>query len=181
MARAGGKSGKRFAVEAGDERKPAARPRPAGAIVHAMIARTGQVRARFGVRLRLDWPLVVGTELARWTRPERLLPGRDGEPGVLHVAVAPAFALELQHRAPHLIERVNTHFGQRLVGNIAIRQRDLAASTARVPRAPLVDLPEPSPADAGRVTDPDLSTALSRLGAAVRASHRRDTRESDPD
>ncbi len=97
-----------------------------------------------------------------------------GEPGgrppaTLVVRVESAYALELQHLAPLLIERINAHLGWRCIGKLALRQAPLVGRPPRpVPVAP------PSPAAlarardlTGAIADPDLRDALTRLGARV--------------
>src|SRR5436305_7199749 len=54
------------------------------------------------VRLKAEWTPIVGSEWAEVSWPTRL--GRDG---VLKLRAAPGAALDLQHRAPLIIERIN--------------------------------------------------------------------------
>lgn len=86
----------------------------------------------------LAWPEIVGERLARHTEPMRVIwpKRRDGraasslsakearsqQPATLVVRVTGAFALELQHMAPVIIERVNAHFGWRCIGQLTLRQ-----------------------------------------------------------
>src|SRR6516164_9871043 len=59
------------------------------------------------VRLKAEWAAIIGAEWAALTWPHSL--GRDG---ALKLRVAPSAALELQHRTPPLIERINLFFGR---------------------------------------------------------------------
>ena len=88
-------------------------------------------------------------------------------PATLVVRVEGAHALELQHLAPLLIERINTHLGWRCIGKLALRQAPLVGRSPR-------PTPVPPPAAAalarardltGDIADPDLRAALARLGA----------------
>ena len=120
------------------------------------------------------WEDIVGPELAGRTEPLRLVWPRRDDPlstGTLTVRVEGAYALELQHLAPLVIERVNRSFGWACVGRISIRQ----GPVVRKPRAP--DLPVEPPAEAvaavgqslGEFEDEALKSALARLGALVKA------------
>jgi hypothetical protein len=119
------------------------------------------------------WEDIVGSELAGRTEPMRLVWPRRDDPfstGTLTVRVEGAYALELQHLTPVVIERVNRYFGWACVGRIAIRQ----GPVTRKARKP--DLPLEPPAQAvaeveqglGEFEDEELKTALARLGAMVK-------------
>jgi hypothetical protein len=73
------------------------------------------------------WPEIIGERLALHTEPLRIVWPRSvrddrGEPATLVVRVTGAFALELQHSAPVVIERINTYFGWRCIGRLSLRQ-----------------------------------------------------------
>jgi hypothetical protein len=119
------------------------------------------------------WEDIVGPELASRTEPLRLVWPRREDPfstGNLTIRVEGAYALELQHLSPVVIERVNRYFGWACVGRITIRQ----GPVARKARKP--DLPPEPPAKAiaeveqglGEFEDEELKTALARLGAMVK-------------
>jgi hypothetical protein len=85
----------------------------------------------------------------------------------LVVRVDGAFALELQHLAPLLIERINAHLGWRCIGKLALRQAPLAG---RPPRRTPVGPPKPAALEAARdltggIADEALRDALVRLGS----------------
>jgi hypothetical protein len=121
-------------------------------------------------RLKAEWTAIVGAETAAETWPEAL--GRDG---ALRLRVAPAAALELQHRAPLLIERVNLFFGRAMVARLVLRQGPLplAAPPPRPP-APLLPAADAKTLEAtlAGIADPDLRAALGRLGHLVLARRR---------
>jgi hypothetical protein len=117
------------------------------------------------VRLKAEWAAIIGAECAAVSWPYSL--GRDG---VLKLRVAPGAALELQHRTPLLIERINLFFGRSAVTRLALVQGPLPLDSAsRDPRvAPLavrkvVGLDE----RLSGITDPELRSALGRLGHAA--------------
>jgi hypothetical protein len=153
----------------GGERRPGFRA--AGASVSRIV---GPIVARHGggvlARLKSDWAALIGPELADTAWPEAL-----GRGGTLKLRVAPHKALEIQHRAPLVIERINLFFGREAVTRLALIQ------------APL-PLPAPARNEASRplaageaaalgrqlaaVDDPGLREALEGLGRAVIGTER---------
>jgi hypothetical protein len=119
-------------------------------------------------RLKASWPTIAGSDWAALARPATL--ARDG---TLKLYVAPAAALELQHRAPLLIERVNLFLGRAVVTRCVLVQRWL-------PPAPRPAVPPPRPLTADEasaldrvlsgIADPELRSALAGLGRAVLGS-----------
>ena len=75
-------------------------------------------------------------------------------------------AIEVQHRAEQILERVNTYFGYRAIGQLRFLQAPLARAKTPPPQpTPAYDeeaLPGTAFADKG------LVQALKRLGAGVR-------------
>lgn len=129
------------------------------------------------------WPDIVGERLARYCepvkmqwprRPAGVAPDRPVEPATLIVRVEGAFAIELQHMAPIVIERVNARYGWRCVGRLSLRQGPVGRDRAEPPRlreAAPGDVAEAS-ARVGAVEDADLREALVRLGAGIIARGR---------
>lgn len=134
----------------------------------------GLVRSAFGRRgfvesaVLTQWSSIVGDELGQRTAPEKLaFSRRGGEGAVLHIRVPGAYAVELQHLAPTVIERVNRYFGYRAVARLALTQ------------GPVVP-PEPRPAPRPRaaavadsvtsIADEGLRGALARLAAAIQGA-----------
>ena len=121
-------------------------------------------------RLQAQWSTVVGPELARLTRPEALVAGRGRAGKLLRLRVPGAAALEIQHRAAQLVERVNGYYGHHMVDDIRIVQGPISAAPPPAPR------PAPDPRRlremaerAATVEDPALRAVLARLGARVAA------------
>lgn len=128
-----------------------------------------------------DWPEIIGEEFAAFTAPERLVWPRDAgrDPsdsnshGTAHrkggatlvVRVEGPRALEVQHMAPQLMERVNIYFGYRAVSELRLVQGPVRK------RAALAEAPqpvkEPVKMDA-EIEDDALRAALARLGASRR-------------
>ena len=118
-------------------------------------------------RLKAEWAVVVGAELAATTWPEAL--GRDG---ALKIRVVSSFALDLQHRAPLVIERINLFFGRPVARRLVLVQGrvPLAARPRPVPPAPLAAA-DANALDArlAEIADPELRAALAGLGQLVLA------------
>ena len=146
-----------------------------GAAIHPVLARQG-----FGQSdVILNWDDIVGARLAANSQPIRMQwpprpPGRHPDalpqPATLAIRVEGAFALELQHQADVVIERINAHLGWRCVGRLVFRQGPIdRLARDRGPRGAVTpaDLAAAAPFAAG-VRDDALRTALTRLGAHVR-------------
>ena len=154
---------------------PPARKRRAAPLADLVGACVNQAFARQGfaaVEIITHWEDIVGPELGRRSEPLRLYWPRRGEPdsiGTLAVRVEGAYAIELQHLAPVVMERVNRYFGWRCVGRLAIRQGPVtpraAPPSVREPEAAAVEEIE---RELGPFEDASLSRALARLGALVR-------------
>ena len=149
----------------GGERRPGFRA--AGASLSRLVA---PIVAKHGggvlARLKADWAAIVGPELAVATWPEAL-----GRGGVLKLRVTSAKALEIQHRAPLLVERINLFFGREAVTRLALVQAPLplpGAAAAREPARPLATSEAAVLGDQlAEIDDPELRQALDRLGRAV--------------
>lgn len=121
--------------------------------------------------LHLEWASIVGQTLATKTQPRRLRFPRKIErrDGVLTVTCQPAFALELQHMLPLLIERLNAHFGYRAIAQVRIEQARILSKPAgnrskRNARPALPSAREPRPDELpSDIADEPLARALARL------------------
>lgn len=124
-----------------------------------------------------EWPAIVGPALAGSSRPEKLARRRSGGEdkragdGVLTIRVTGGAALEIQHREPQIIERINSYLGYRAVARLKLVQGVL-------PRRPAASMPprtltateaEAVDSAAARVTDPELKDQLARFGRGLAA------------
>ena len=124
----------------------------------------------------LNWLDIAGERLAAVSEPEKLqwpvsaknaATGAAADPASLIVKVEGAFAIDVQHLAPLLIERINARLGWRCVGRILIRQGPVRR------RAPARGIIPPPSAEAQRkaaeltrdIETSALREALARLGA----------------
>jgi hypothetical protein len=141
----------------------------AAGIAAARLA--GPIVARHGGgvigRLKAEWVAVAGAELGATTWPQAL--GRDG---ALKLRVVSSVALDLQHRAPLVIKRINRFFGRTVVARLALVQGPLPLAARSRPAPPLPLAAEEAKAlDArlGQIADPELRAALAGLGNLVLA------------
>jgi hypothetical protein len=142
-----------------------------GGAVDPVLAKLG-----FGQSsLILHWDDIVGERLAacsepiklQWpSRPSHRQPDAAIEPATLILRVSGGMAIEIQHLAPQLIERVNAHLGWRAIGRLAIRQGPLekTRSLQRIAPPDAQALAQAREATEG-VADEDLRKALILLGA----------------
>jgi hypothetical protein len=116
-------------------------------------------------RLKAEWPGIVGAEWA-----ERAWPAALGRDHALRVHVAASAALELQHRAPLVLDRITLYFGRVVATRLVLVQGPLPLP----PRGRAPALRPLAPAEAAQlaarlepIADPALRAALMRLGHAV--------------
>jgi hypothetical protein len=125
-----------------------------------------------------DWAALAGPELAAFTAPERLKwprkqPGEDNPSGAtLILRVAGARALEVEHRRPQIIERLNASFGYRAVADIRVVQAPLEKRKTRtVQPLPVLDASElPALSD---IHEQRLRAAVARLAGGIAAKRAR--------
>lgn len=133
------------------------------------------------------WPEIVGDRLARFSQPIRMDwpkrrkgddPRAQAEPATLVVRVEGAFALEMQHVAPLILERINAHYGWRCVGRIVTKQGPVRREAKRSTVAPELNAAarERIAAAVDGVEDGHLREALDRFGRAVLAQNRTHTK-----
>jgi hypothetical protein len=154
--------------------------RPLGDLIQPAIDPV-LTRRGFGLTgLVLYWDDLVGEELAALSRPVRIqwpfrqngAPGQGKPaPAALIVRAEPSCALEIQHLAPVIVERVNAQFGWRCIARLVLMQGPVGAPAARRAHSVRFDQAAESVAEAliGKGLDPLLQQALVRLGARVLA------------
>lgn len=117
------------------------------------------------------WPVIVGEVVARNSQPERVRFPREGrEGGTLFLKADGAFAIELQHLEPQILERINAYYGYRAVTKIAITQGPIIREPVTVKRTP-----KPLSADQCEAIDtatqdthnPRLRDALKAVGTHI--------------
>ncbi len=162
------------------------RLRPLADLVGPVLGPALAAQGFSGSDIVASWTEVAGERLAAVSRPikvewPRRRPGIDTsakpEPATVVIRVEGAYALELQHLAPLLLERINAVYGWRCVGRIVLKQ-GLVGPRAAPARA----RPGPSDADLRQIAtavEPieaePLRRALARLGSSIAAEKAQET------
>jgi hypothetical protein len=117
------------------------------------------------VEIVTRWAEIAGAKLAEHCFPYRLSPGGATGPTLTLVADDRA-ALELQHQAPKLIDKINTYFGKAAVSKIKVVAGDIPRPRSnRAAKRPLSAEEESTLTERlAAVEDPELRAALARLG-----------------
>jgi hypothetical protein len=169
------------------------RPRPAGRggarqigewaapCLDPLFARQGFA----GREVVARWGEIVGERLASRSRPLRIRWPREPEAAgraalpatargaTLHVRVTGAFALDLQHAAPVLLQRVNAVLGWPAIGRLVLEQGPVdIAPPPPAPAAPDPVTVAAAASAAAAIRDPAVRAATERLGRAVLARRR---------
>jgi hypothetical protein len=140
-----------------------------GKVVGDAFARQGFASAELVTR----WEDIVGAEIAAHSEPIKLNWPRRGdgderEAGTLVLRVEGPAAIEIQHLATLICERVNRFLGWRAVGRLAYRQAPLRRRESRAKRSADPALAARFAEQLSDIDDDALKEALARLGAAVK-------------
>src|ERR1700733_3514177 len=108
----------------------------AGKIVGESFRRQGFASAELVTR----WSDIAGAEIAAYSEPlriqwQRSAGGENPEPGTRILRVEGPAAIEIQHVANLICERVNQFLGWRAVGRLALRQAPLRRGASKKTRA----------------------------------------------
>lgn len=147
--------------------------RAVGAVLGRITAPVMKKRGFREVDILSHWPLIVGNQLAALSCPERISRnGRGTQDGaVLTVRVEGAMALEVQHMAPLILERINQHYGAGALARLNIVQGPLPLDYLKAQAARETPLSEDELAAAEAALEgfanSRLKQALARLGARV--------------
>jgi hypothetical protein len=120
------------------------------------------------------WRDIAGADIAAHAEPIKLqwprqVEGEPPEPATLVLRVEGPAAIEIQHQAAVVLERINRFFGWQAIGRIAFRQAPLSRARTK-PKVPVPDAAEAARVEASLIgiADDELRAALGRLGAAVK-------------
>lgn len=156
-----------------------------GAFVPRATAKACEKHGFHAAEIILNWPAIVGAELAAFTAPRRIrwpkAPTRDDEttksPTTAGRGVKSALEMWVEggraHEIPYLkgpiIARINTYFGYRAITDILPVSGPIKAKREKLPEIRRAD-----PKDVSRVKakleladDDPLCDALARLGALI--------------
>jgi hypothetical protein len=149
-------------------------PRPLADLVGRLVGETFARQGFASTELVTHWPEIVGQEVAAHSEPVKLQwPQANGPdevaPATLVLRVEGPAAIEIQHLAPVILERVNRFLGWRAVAKIALRQAPILRTTPRPrPTPPSEAETMAEAASLGDIGDEALRGALARLGAAIK-------------
>ena len=122
------------------------------------------------------WPEIVGERHARACAPESIrFPIGEKRDGILQLVVKPAFAPQIQHSIPEIVERVNRFFGYAAVAKVKLRQGEVqpppaVAQTSRAAPPSLKPIPFKLGDSLRDIGDPELRTVLESLARSLGAA-----------
>ncbi len=152
----------------------------AGGLVATRIRQAGESRGFAVARLLTHWPEIVGDEVARVCRPQKVSWSQDGFGGTLVILADGAHAPLIQMQAVRIRERVNACYGHAAIARIRIVQTaaDLDTRPAHgfsEAQASFTGAPTPKPAPSPEmehrlsgIRDPELRAQLAALSNRVR-------------
>jgi hypothetical protein len=161
-------------AEARPVNKPGKRARPLADLLGPCLTAAFKRHGFASTELVTHWEDIVGPEIATHAEPIKITWPRQAnedepEPATLVLRCQGPAAIEIQHLAGVIVERVNRFLGWRAIDRVALRQAPL--TRREKPKPP----PSPDPAEVRRIADQmtgiadeKLRTALGRLGAAVK-------------
>jgi len=154
-----------------NQRRLKNKPVSAGSILHQATAKVFRRRGFGEGDVLTRWPDIVGRELAALTAPEKLQRQRNALAGaILHIRVDGAAALELQHKTPIVLERINAFYGYRAVDGLKLVQGPLPKPEETRERS-MRELSQAESTFIERETAPTKNTvlrdALLRLGVSM--------------
>ena len=154
--------------------KPGRSARPLADLVGPALTAAFKRHGFASTEIVTHWEDIAGPEIAAHSEPIKITWPRQNDaeepqPATLVLRCQGPAAIEIQHLAGVIVERVNRFLGWRAIDRVALRQAPLARR----------DKPRPPPAidaeEARRIaermtdiTDDNLRAALGRLGAAVK-------------
>lgn len=151
--------------------------RAVGAYVSRVLDPVARARGFSTTALLSEWPAIVGAYLASFTMPDKIVwPRRQDEQeakkhrpegATLTLRVEGPRAIEVQHCAGQILERVNIYFGYRAIAEMRILQAPVVKVHARR-RSPPPPLTEASLPPKTAIKDDALRRALMRLGGLAR-------------
>jgi hypothetical protein len=161
-----------------EPRRPnkSSRPRPLADLLRATLTETFAKQGFTSAELVTRWTDIVGPEIAAHAEPLKIQwPRGDhdaAEPAVLVLRVEGPTAIEIQHLAGVIVERVNRFFGWSAIGRLALRQAPLTRRERKSMPGPDPAATQAIAASLADVADDDLRQALARLGASVEQNRR---------
>ena len=153
--------------------KPRKSARPLADLIGPCVADAFARQGFANTEIVTHWEDIVGADIAAHAEPVRMTwPRRDdpddGEPATLVLRCEGPAAIEIQHLAPLVLERVNRFFGWQVVGQLRLRQAPLRRTKRHAPAAPNSEAAQHISAQLTEIRNGELRDALARLGAAIK-------------
>lgn len=153
------------------ERQPA---KPVGLALQRLARKTIPDKGPAISKLKTRWPDLVGPEISRFCRPEKIVASRDGR--TLTLRVVPAAAPMIQHQSEIIRQRVSASMGGDIT-RIKLVQAPLQAGTStqvtpETSRALTAKELDDLQSSAAKIENPGLREAIVRLGKAVLSRQR---------
>ena len=147
-------------------------PASLGRLIPGIVAEAYRRRGFTEPALLTGWRAIVGEETAERAVPMKIaFPRGSRTAGTLHIRVEGAYATELQHNGPRIIERLNGFYGYAAIARLALHQGPVNPTSAvRTPST----APAPGTPSIDGIESPRLREALQGLGASIQ-------RDPEPD
>ena len=169
-------------LKTGKRRTRGGGPLAVGAYVPGIARKVFEAHGFPSASILEDWPEIIGADFAAISAPERLVwPRKGNQPHIdeedpprtsshrrsgatLILRVEGPRALEIQHIAPQLLERINTYFGYAAVAELRIMQGPVKRNTPQ--ESPIRKVKEIVLEE--EIEDESLRAALEKLGASIK-------------
>jgi hypothetical protein len=148
-------------------------PRALSELLHKTLSAAFAKRGFASTEIITRWAEIVGPEIAEHSQPEKIqwarpADGETREPATLVLRVEGPAAIEIQHLAPVVMERVNRFFGWQVIGQLRLRQAPLRRGRRKAPPVADAEAVEKIAAQLTEIRSAELRDALARLGAAIK-------------
>jgi hypothetical protein len=143
-------------------------PRPVGALVTGVTRPAFKGQSTATAQIMIDWAIIIGPALAAVTAPKRL------SGNTLTIACSGPIAMELQHLASEVVNRINSHLGQPIVRSLRFVQIAMLAPSNIVPPPPSRAVTAANEAVA-HLPPGDLRDALASVGSFVMSAKKPST------
>ena len=155
-----------------ETRRKSSRPRAIAAVLPKISEPALRRRGFATAEIVTRWPEIAGEALAAESAPDHLsFPKISRQGGTLYIAASGSVALQIQHQAPTILQRINVYFGYPAVGRISISQTSHRYN--RIKKNKVFSI-KPTPQQIAKIKSatrtiakPDLRQALDKLGIAV--------------
>ncbi len=143
-------------------------------IIPKIAATSIKKRGFIEARIITDWRMIVGSAIASVSLPFKMIyPKNQNKHATLHIKVAGAWALELSHMEPIIIDKISTYIGYKAVDKIRLIQAPLMADYEsmnwKTPEVPILNelMNIKLQRTLQNENNEELKSVLTRLGAWI--------------